>query len=99
MLASLTHRKSHAKMKELILARAAIMADYNMNEKNEDIDETISLEKIDILLQKTEEIKGALQAMRLRVKVGERISAEELELAVEDINQLDTIMRPRRDVG
>lgn len=56
-------------------------------------------EELEMLLGKVDTLRARLQSMKLKADIGEAISAEDLDLAVEDISRLDTVMRPRRDVG
>lgn len=62
-------------------------------------DETTPLKELEMLLGKVDRIKEQLQAMKLKAEIGDQISSEELKLAVDDISNLDAVMRPRQDVG
>jgi len=55
--------------------------------------------ELDHLLRQVNGIKHRLEAMKLKADVGEKISVSDLDLAVEEIAMLDSVMRPRKDVG
>jgi len=57
------------------------------------------LKEVEMLLRQVDGIKHRLEGMKLKAEIGATISAADLDLAVEEIGRLDTVMRPRRDVG
>ena len=56
-------------------------------------------EELNNLEQQVEKISRGLNSMKEKNASGKRISLEELQLTVNDINQLDVVMRERQDVG
>lgn len=57
------------------------------------------LDEIQALQSKATSIVDTLEQMKQKAIAGGKITAEELQLAVKDINNLDMLMRERQDVG
>lgn len=62
-------------------------------------DKEVVTEEIEQLEGKIKTISSDLVRMKAQVRSGAKISLEDLELTVKDINRLDVLMRERQDVG
>ena len=62
-------------------------------------EESTPKQELEELLRQVEGIKHRLEAMKLKADIGETIAASDLDLAVQEIERLDSVMRPRRDTG
>lgn len=57
------------------------------------------VKEIEDLEGQMQTISQKLEGLKVKAATGQKISADELNITVQDIDRLNTMMRDRRDVG